>query len=447
MNPDYLYELARYAISLADPMEIVPKYLSWDGNCIVVDSRRICLDEGSRIYIIGAGKASGKMALAVEELFGERIAGGVVSVPDYMLDSYESRRIEFIGAGHPVPNENSIVAAEKIMDLVEKAGEKDIVIALISGGGSALLEKPIPPVTLEELRYATSLLLDSGADIREINTVRKHLSMVKGGRLAARCGARALISLIISDVPGDHVGYIASGPTAPDETTYDDAINVLKRYGLWDRMPESIRKVLLRGSRGEIPETPKPGDPVFDKVVNKIIASNLTVLEKLAERLRGDGYKPLILTSRIEGESREVGKALASIALEAQEKGYPARPPLAILVGGETTVTVRRKGGRGGRCQELVLSFLAATRGRPEILVASFDTDGIDGLSNAAGAVGAPEIWRKMIENHDNPWRYLDENNSYEYFKKYGGLIITGPTGTNVNTITIILVGEPEKMG
>ncbi len=439
MVEEYIRELVQLGIRSGDPRHILPQYLRLIDNCVYFGMDKFCLDKG-RVYVVGAGKASGSMAVALEDIMGDLIEEGVVSIPSYMMDQYKTRRIELIGAGHPVPDENSIRAAEKMMDIAGKADENDLLIALISGGGSALMEKPLEPITLEELRYTTKLLLNSGADIREINIVRKHLSMVKGGRLVEKTRAGRVYGILISDVPGDYPEYIASGPTVPDPSTYRDAVSILKRYKLWDKIPGSVRRVLEEGLRGGIPETPKPGDPVFNRVVNKIIASNLMALEKLGEKLRRDGYKVLILTSRIEGESREVGKALASIALEAQDKGYPANPPLAILVGGETTVTVRKSGGRGGRCQELVLSLLASIRDREGIVALSYDTDGIDGLSDVAGAYVDHNIWLRMIDAGDNPYRYLDENNSYEFFKRYGGHIFTGPTGTNINTITIILV-------
>ncbi len=438
-------ELVKYSIREADPLHMIPNTIGLEDNCLVIDTRAYCLDKGSNIYVVGAGKASGRMAEAVEELLGEKIRDGIVSVPEYMAGEISLKRIRVIGAGHPVPNENSIRAAEEAMEIMGRAGSGDVVIALISGGGSALLEKPIPPITLEDLQYTTKLLLNSGASIEEINTVRKHLSMVKGGRLAKASGTSRIITLLVSDVPGDRPEYIASGPTVPDPTTYRDAVHIMERYGLMNRVPESVKTVLEKGLRGEIPETPKPGDPLFKEATIRIIASNLQVLEKLASRLHGEGFSVIVLTSRLEGESREVGKVIGSIALEALERGYPAQPPAAVLFGGETTVTVRNPEGMGGRCQELVLSFLAYTRGRAGLVFACYDTDGIDGLTDAAGAVATEEVWMNMMKAGDNPYKYLDTNNSYLFFKKYGGHIFTGPTGTNINTIGILLINKPGK--
>ncbi len=445
-SQEYMLKLVEYAISMADPKNIVPKHVELRNKCIVVGNKKYCLGSNSRLYVVGAGKATGRMAKAVEELFGELIVDGVISVPKYMVKDVSLKRIRVIGAGHPVPDDNSIRAAEEITGLLRSIRPGDVVLALISGGGSALMEKPYPPITLEDLRTTTKLLLNSGASIEEVNTVRKHLSTVKGGRLLVESGTKKFITLLISDVPGDKPELIASGPTLPDPTTYQDAVEILKRYRLWLEIPSSVRHVLEKGLRGEIPETPKPGDPVFNESTHRLIASNLMVLEKLRDKLVTGGYRVIILTSRIEGESRDVGVVMGSIGLEIVERGIPGKPPLAILFGGETTVTVRNPKGMGGRCQELVLSFLAYTRGREGLSLACFDTDGIDGISDVAGAMAIPVVWKNMLNAGDNPYRYLESNNSYHFFKKYGGHIKTGPTGTNVNTIGILLA-EPVTRG
>ncbi len=445
-SQEYMLKLVEYAISMADPKIIVPKHVELRNKCIVVGSNKYCLGSNSRLYVVGAGKATGRMAEAVEELLGDLIMDGVISVPEYMVKDVSLKRIRVIGAGHPVPDDNSIRAAEEITGLLRNTHPGDIVLALISGGGSALMEKPYPPITLEDLRTTTKLLLNSGASIEEVNTVRKHLSTVKGGRLLVESGTKKFITLLISDVPGDKPELIASGPTLPDPTTYRDAVEILKRYRLWLEIPGSVRHVLEKGLRGDIPETPKPGDPVFNESTHRLIASNLMVLEKLRDKLVTEGYRVIILTSRIEGESRDVGVVMGSIGLEIVERGIPGKPPLAILFGGETTVTVRNPKGMGGRCQELVLSFLAYTRGREGLSLACFDTDGIDGISDVAGAMAIPVVWKNMLNAGDNPYKYLDNNDSYHFFKKYGGHIKTGPTGTNVNTIGILLA-EPVTRG
>ncbi len=441
---DKLYEeLVSIAIKNADPIPLLNRIIhrERDENCFTILGRRECLGSDGRVYVVGAGKASGRMAVAVEEALGELISKGIVAIPKYMVGEYRLERIKIIGSGHPVPDENSVLAAEEALSIARLLGENDVLITLISGGGSALMEKPIPPITLNDIILLNKLLLNSGASIDEINIVRKHVSMIKGGRLAVNASnAKRIYSLMISDVPGDNPEYIASGPTVPDSSTYMDARDILLRYKLWDKVPESIRKVIMEGLSGEIPETPKRDHPVFRKVVNEIIASNYTVLKKLSEYLELKGYKPYILTTRLTGESREVGKTLASIALDISDRKLLGNKPVALLLGGETTVSLGEKYGRGGRCQELVLSFLTITRGRKDISIVSFDTDGIDGYSDAAGAYGDYEVWDRMSRSGDNPWRYLFEHNTYEFFKKYGGLIITGPTGTNVNMVVVILI-------
>jgi glycerate 2-kinase len=442
LNSKLYEEIVSITIRNADPIPLLREIIRREEDkCFTILGNRECLSSGGKIYVIGAGKASGRMAIAVEDILGELIGGGVVAVPKYMAQEYRLERIRIIGSGHPIPDENSVSAAEEALHIVETLGGNDVLLALISGGGSALMEKPIPPIRLEDLIVLNKLLLNSGADIEEINIVRKHLSMIKGGRLAVKASnAKRIYSLMISDVPGDNPEYIASGPTVPDSSTYRDARDILLRYKLWDRIPESIREVIVKGLNGEIPETPKRDHPVFRRVINKIIASNYTVLKKLSEYLESRGYKSYILTTRLMGESREVGKALASIALDISDRRLLDDKPVALLLGGETTVTLGEKYGRGGRCQELVLSFLTVTRNRRDISIISFDTDGIDGYSDAAGAYGDYKIWERMSKLGDNPWRYLFEHNAYDFFKKYGGLIITGPTGTNVNMVVAILI-------
>ncbi|WP_052833815.1 glycerate kinase type-2 family protein [Staphylothermus marinus] len=448
MDKEFYREIVNVAIKVSDPEKILPLHIRRDNNCLYIDSRRICLENG-KIYVVGAGKASGKMALAIERILGNLIEKGVIAIPYYMSDLYKLEKIQLVEAGHPIPNEGSIKAAEKILDIAGKAGENDVLISLISGGGSALMEKPIQPITLDDLKITNKLLLESGADIREINIVRKHLSEIKGGRLAVKAGkAKYIVSLMISDVPGDNPEYIASGPTVPDSSTYIDAKNVLERYDLWDKVPESVRIVIEKGIRGEIEETPKHDHPVFRKTINKIIASNYTVLRKLSEYFRDKGYTPYILTTRLEGESSEVGKVLASIAMDISDRDLLGQKPLVLLLGGEPNVSLKgQRYGKGGRCQELVLSFLATTRGRRDLSIIAFDTDGVDGFSDAAGAYGDYEVWENMSKNRDSPWSYLREHNSYEFFRKYNGLIITGPTGTNVNIVVAVIIHGSKSSG
>ena len=400
---------------------------------------------GRRPVIVAFGKGACSMARGALEALGSA-EGGVVVVPEGMACSLPG--LETLESTHPLPSERSVRAAEAVLEWARTARSSGrTLVALISGGGSALVEKPVEGIPLEDLVEANRVLLQSGLSILEINTVRKHLSLVKGGRLAAAASPARVVGVYASDVPGDRLDLIASGPTVPDPSTFEDALRIVRAYGLERRLPESIVRALERGARGEIPETPKPGDPVFRSVENRLCASNMTVLAGLSRILREElGYEALILTSRIEGESREVGKALASIALEALERGVPAGPPLALLVGGETSVTVRNPRGRGGRNMELALSTAARIDyWRPDlepgkIAVLSMDTDGIDGNTDAAGAIAYNGITRVAREKGLDPLEALEENNTYDLFDRLGLLLRTGPTGSNLNSVTVILV-------
>lgn len=398
-----------------------------------------------RPVLVAFGKGACSMARGALEAL-EAVEGGVVVVP--MGTPCSLPGLETLESTHPLPSERSVRAAEAVLEWARTARSTGRpLLALISGGGSALVEKPVGGVPLEDLVEANRVLLRSGLSILEINTIRKHLSLVKGGRLAVAASPARVLGVYASDVPGDRLDLIASGPTVPDPSTFEDALSIVRTYGLESSLPESIIRALERGARGEIPETPKPGDPVFRSVENRLCASNMTVLARLSRVLRESlGYETLILTSRVEGESREVGKALASIALEALERGVPAPPPLALLVGGETSVTVRNPKGRGGRNMELALSTAARIDyWRPDlepgrISVLSMDTDGIDGNTDAAGAIAYNGITRVARKMGVDPLEALEENNTYELFNRLGLLLRTGPTGSNLNSVTIVLV-------
>lgn len=427
------------AIASADPYKSVSSRFS--DKSIFQMTKSIELKDFQRIFVVGAGKASGMMAKAVEDKLGEIISEGWVNVPAKTERAINLSKIRLNPAGHPIPDEGSLKGAKEILRIASMADENDLVIVLISGGGSALMEYPMEGISLEDLREMNRLLVLSGADIKEINTVRKHVSMIKGGRLAEVAYPATLISLIISDVIGDPLDTIASGPTAPDETTFQDAWEVLRNYSLIDKMPSSIVRVIRDGMEGKIPETPKPGDPVFENVTNIIVANNLKAIQAAEGVLRGLGYNTLLLGSRIQGESRHVGKMLAGLTASIKNEGVPISPPAAVLMGGETTVTVTGK-GVGGRNQELVLGAVRHLAGLDGVAIASIGTDGIDGTSDAAGAICDGHTLERALREGLKPEDYLRNNDSYTFFSWLGDTITTGPTLTNVMDVIGIVVED-----
>ncbi|MEM4518199.1 MAG: glycerate kinase [Sulfolobales archaeon] len=422
-------------LQAADPVRSIKNVVRLEGSRLVVGGK--VYDIGSGVKVLGFGKASASMALAVEEVLGDLIIDGIVIVPKG-LKPPKLGRIKVMYGSHPIPDEDTINSTKELLRLCSQS-EGETFIVLISGGGSALFELPVEPITLNDLRVLTTQLLKCGADIKEINTVRKHVSMVKGGRLAELLYPSNVVSLILSDVVGDPIEFIASGPTAPDPTTYDDAVKLLKRYEIFDSIPASVREVLMKGLRGELRETPKPGDKIFDKVLNYIVASNYISLKAMEEEARRLGYNTLILTSMVEGEAREVGKLLAGVMKNVKKYDEPVRKPAAILAGGETTVTVRGK-GIGGRNQELALSVAISIAGLDNVVFASIGSDGVDGVSVAAGGIVDGETVIRGRELGLNPYDFLNNNDSYNYLSRLGSSILTGPTGTNVNDLLIALI-------
>jgi len=419
-------------IEAADPFSAVSSFLSKEKNRILEGIK------GS-IYVVGAGKATGGMAKAVESILNDRIKGGVIAIPEELTREISLSKIKVFGSTHPKPSEKSVRAGKAIIDTVKEAGEEDLVIALFSGGGSALADYPADAISIEEISEVSIALMNAGADIFELNTVRKHLSLFKGGWLAKHASPSKVVCLMISDVVGDKMDTIASGPTVPDPTTFRDAIGVLKKYRLLDKVSSSVRNYLEKGAKNEAPETPKPGDPIFKNVTNRVIASNILSLEAMRRKALDMGYHALILTAFLEGEAREVGKVIAGIAKEVRRTGNPIPPPAVVLTGGETTVTVRGK-GRGGRNQELALSAAMSIEGLYGVAIASVGSDGRDGPTDVAGAIVDGETVRKAKEKGLDPYRFLSDNNSYEFFKAVGGHVKTGYTGTNVNDLIVIVV-------
>jgi glycerate 2-kinase len=382
-----------------------------------------------RTVIIGAGKASGAMAKALEDNWDGPLDGLVVTRYGYRVPT---ERLEVVEAAHPVPDDAGRDAARRIFDLVQGLTKDDLVLCLISGGGSALLALPAGGITLEDKQAVNKALLKSGATISEMNTVRKHLSAIKGGRLAAAAAPAKVVALMISDVPGDDPSIIASGPTVPDPSTNKDALGIIKKYAI--EVPESVRRVLQTGD-----ETPKPGDPRLAAVENIMIATPQASLEAAAAVARDAGVTPVILGDSIEGESRDVALVHAGIARQCALRGQPEAPPCVLISGGETTITLKGK-GKGGRNTEFLLALAIALDGMPGIYALAGDTDGVDGSEDNAGAIITPDTLLRAEAAGLNAKAMLADNDPWTFFKGIGDLLMTGPTLTNVNDFRAILI-------
>jgi glycerate-2-kinase len=414
-----------------------------------VDPYRLILSEAGRIreriaaggvrdvYVAGFGKASYPMALGLEEGLGDLIREGIIITKDgHLPRENRLRQIRACEASHPVPDERAVSATRKILELADDLDEDDLLICLTSGGGSALFVSPYEGLRLKEKQDITDLLLRAGAEISELNAVRKHLSAVKGGRFAERVAPAGIINLIISDVIGDALDVIASGPTAPDPTSYDDALKVLEKYNLMEKAPPGMLDFLKKGSGGEYPETPGPDAAFFDSVKNILVGTNRKALEGAADAARQIGYDTEILTDRLSGEVRDAAAWLFEVASRYIEKGGR---PVCLISGGETTVKVTGK-GKGGRNMELALTFALLIEGREGITLLSAGTDGTDGPTDAAGAiVDGDSISRGRMRGLDAR-DFLERNDSYNFFRETGDLLITGPTGTNVMDIQILII-------
>jgi glycerate 2-kinase len=423
-----LLEILNYALLSVDPFNAVEDVIK-DEKTLKIKGEDFDLSSFKNIYVVGLGKASVGMAQSI--VYNNiDVKEGALVTNDSCQKVDDSRVSVFVG-GHPIPNIGSIKGAEEILKIVGKVEEDDLLIVLISGGGSALFTKP--RVSLDDLKSITELLLKSGADINEINTVRKHLSTVKGGQLAASCKG-TIVSLIISDIVGDPMSFIASGPTFPDQTTFDQALKVLDKYDLKNKAPESVIKVLSKGRTGEIVETPKKNDPVFDKVTNFIVANNDIACNAAKEKAEELNYGTMLLTTSLKGEACDMGCFLADKALNYEKRDKN----MVFISGGETTVTIHGD-GKGGRNQEMVLSTVKKIAGS-DLVFSSFATDGVDGMSDAAGAICDGYSLKRAMDLGMNPEDFLRNNDSYNFFKPLTDLIFTGPTGTNVMDIQVILV-------
>jgi glycerate 2-kinase len=407
--------------------------LRMERESLIAGRRRYRLGEFQNIYVVGAGKASAKMAAAVESLLGRRIRGGLINTKYGHCGKL--RRIECKECGHPVPDRNGEVGATRIAEIASQAGENDLVVCVISGGASALMPLPAPPVTLDEKQETTRLLLECGANIHEINCVRKHISLIKGGQLARLVYPATILTLILSDVMGDDLDVIGSGPTVPDPSTFADASAIFEKYGIAERVPSVVRQRIHSG----LAETPKPGDRIFKRVQNLIVGSNRLAVDAAAREARSLGFRAMVLSTFLQGEAREVARVHAAIAKEIRAAGRPVQTPACVISGGEPTVTVRGA-GLGGRNQEFALAAALDIAGLEGVVVLSGGTDGTDGPTDAAGAVADGTTAARAESSGMNAARYLANNDSYRLFDSLGDLIKTGPTGTNVADVQIVLV-------
>ena len=426
------------AVRAVDPAEAIRRHLTRDGERLTIGNERVDLGAVRQIVVVGLGKAGAPMAAAVEEILGPRIARGVVVTKYGHVQP--TRAIRIHEAGHPVPDDAGMAGARAALDHVTGLGAEDLVLVLISGGGSALTPAPVEGITLAEKQSLTKALLACGADIREMNTLRKHISRIKGGQLARAAAPARVFTLILSDIVGDPLDAIASGPTVPDPTTYADALGILDKYRIRREIPASIRTHLEAGAAGRIPETPKPDDPLFGRVKSVMVASNIQALEAAKAEAQRAGFQAIILSSFIEGETREIARMHAALALEVRSSGHPAKPPVCLITGGETTVTLRGK-GKGGRNQEFALAAALDIAGLRDVVVMSAGTDGTDGPTDAAGALADGDTVSRALGLGLKPRAALDGNDAYPFFERLGDLVITGPTRTNVMDVRLILVG------
>jgi glycerate 2-kinase len=435
---DHARDIFSAGLKSADPLVAIARHVKLHDNSLEIGGRSYDLDEFRRVLVIGCGKAVARMALALQDLLGARIAGGVVVVKHghgLLLE-----KIKVVEAGHPVPDNAGVEGARQVMEIAAGADAKDLILFVVSGGGSALLPMPAVGLTLEEKQLTTQVLLGSGATIQEINALRKHLSQLKGGRLARLASRATLVALILSDVVGDTLDAIASGPTVADTTTYKDCLEILWRYHLRRKIPPAALRLLERGAQGEIAETPKPSDAIFQKVQNIIVGSNHLALTAAQKRAKDLGYRAMILSSAVEGESRNVAKSHAALVKSIILRDRSMRAPVCLISGGETTVTLRGD-GLGGRNQEFALAAALEIAGLDNAVILSAGTDGTDGPTEAAGAIVDGTTVQRGAARGLNAADYLARNDSYSFLQATGDLFITGPTFTNVMDLQLLLVG------
>jgi glycerate 2-kinase len=435
-------QIFRAGLQAVDPVAAINRHVKVTDEVLELGNTSFNLNNFDRILVVGAGKAVAPMAKAIEDLLGNRMSTGVIVVKDG--HGLPLKRIQVREASHPVPDERGVRGTEEILSVVKEAGTRDLVICLISGGGSALLIAPADGIRLEDKQSATKLLLACGATIHEFNTVRKHLSRAKGGRLAHLAYPATVASLILSDVVGDDLDVIASGPTVPDSSTFLNAKRILTSYGIWDKLASSVKSYIQKGTTGEIEDTPKSNDPAFQRCSQVLVGTNLQALTAAGTEAELLGYRTLILSSKVEGEAKEVAKFYTAVAKEILGSGYPIKPPACVLSGGETTVTLQGD-GRGGRNQEFALASALAIEGLDNVVVLSGGTDGTDGPTDAAGAIADGTTVARAREQDLEAKEYLQRNDSYSFFQQLKDLVMTGPTRTNVMDLYMLLVGGPNE--
>lgn len=424
------------------PADAVRRHLRKEGDHLHIGRRSYDLNQTGRIVVVGAGKASAAMALAVEEILADRISHGLVSVK--YGHGAPLQRIRIVEAGHPIPDANGMAAAREMMQLVGAAGPGDLILVLISGGGSALMPLPAGRISLEEKQSTSDALIRCGATIHEINTIRKHISAIKGGRLAQAGAPARMAALILSDVVGDDLDVIASGCTVPDASTYGQCMDIVERYALSGQLPDTVMDHLLKGRQKAIDETPTTQSHRWQHVYNLIVGNNSAAIQAARQSARQMGYRTVILSSLMEGETRHVAKAHTAIAREILASGNPIATPACVLSGGETTVTLKGN-GRGGRNQEFALAAALAIDGIGLITVLSGGTDGTDGPTDAAGAVVDHTTVQQALRAGLSPHKHLENHDAYPLLKQMGALLMTGPTQTNVMDLHIVLVRSPDE--
>jgi glycerate 2-kinase len=430
-------DIFQAGLQAVSPGAAIKNFCQLDGEILRVDDHSYDLNSVKNIFVLGAGKAGASMALAIEEILGERISEGIITVKYGHLEKLH--KIKTHEGSHPVPDENGYRAAQAIFRLASRADKDTLVICLISGGGSALMPLPVDGVTLEDKQEVTRVLLSCGATIHEINAVRKHLSLIKGGGLARAVYPATLICLILSDVVGDDLDSIASGPCVSDSKTFGDCKAIFAKYSIEDEIPASVLQHIELGLAGKVPETAKSGQSIFAATQNVIVAGNFKALLQAKEKADELGYNTLILSSMIEGETRDVASNHIAIAREIQSHGHPVPKPACLLSGGETTVTIKGA-GKGGRNQEFVLAAALKMTGIENIVVLSAGTDGTDGPTDAAGAIADQNTLQRAALKGLDPQKYLENNDSYHFFNTLNDLYKTGPTNTNVMDLRIILI-------
>jgi hydroxypyruvate reductase len=433
-------------VNSVDPTRCLRDHIQREGEDLVLNGKRIPLDRNQRVFLVGIGKASLPMSVAASELLGDDLTQGMTIVKKGTLLDLKNLpgRIRVFEGGHPLPDDEGVKATQEIIQLLKTTTEEDLVLFLVSGGGSALLTAPVPGLTLEDLSRLNKLLLGCGAAIDEINTVRKHLSQVKGGRLAAFASPAIQISLILSDVVGDPLDMIASGPTVPDPTTYQDALDVIRTYHLERDLPSAVFAHLKNGELGKVAETPKPGDAVFERAYVEIIGNNLRAANAALEVASKEGFHTLHLTSCYQGEAGEIGQFLAAILRQMATTGDPLPRPACLIAGGEATVSIgdQAEVGKGGRNQELALSAVKTLAGLPDIALLALATDGNDGPTDAAGAVVTGDTYKRGLSKGLDLQDHLKIHNAFPYFDALGDLLQPGLTQTNVNDLIFLVTLE-----